>query len=80
MTKAEMAVIQRTALTRVIASQADVFTEFYARYLDGASHALIDEMQQRTREAVELLMPVAADFSEVGTSPALPTPASIPCT
>jgi hypothetical protein len=57
MSRDELDVITRVAITRAMARLGDVFDEFDSRYQGAAEHAVISELRQRTRETLLMLVP-----------------------
>lgn len=56
--RADTARAATATVHRAMSDLRDTFNEFRARYRDADSHALIDELHQRTNETLVLLLPV----------------------
>lgn len=57
MTREENDCLTRLAVMRSLAALGEVMNEFRSRYLDSASHALLDELETRSKERLSLIVP-----------------------
>lgn len=62
MTREENDCLTRLAVLRSLAALTEVLNEFRARYLDSASHSLLDEVEQRSKERLSLIVPWPAEW------------------